>query len=647
MSMRAISNRFLPHPVGATNGLWSRRSWAVFALVALLFATLVALTSCETVPVGTSVPVPERATPRSAEKAEASGEYVVAAREYERMAETAAPPEQQQLLLRSADALIKAGQPQEARTRLQEVEVTGVEPTVLARKRVLEARVAIAERSHKKAVTLLEEAGQVRQVDPAVVAEIHHARAQAELALNNPLTALQSLINREQLIVAKDVIDENQRQIWNVLQSLDTPRIKLELQRAHDPILAGWFELALAALENTAQPARRTLAVNQWKLTHPRHPAASPLLSSLTSATPGLVTRVERVALLLPLTSNHAAAAQAVRDGFMAMEAANSERDKPLVKVYDIGADPQQAALFYDQAVKEGAQIIVGPLGRETTDAIIRSGSLAVPTLLLSHTELDTGATYLFQFGLPPEQEAKQAAERAYLDGHRQAAVLYPRNAWGERMVAAFTNHWQRLGGIILEAQAYAEGENDYSEPIRQLLNISESEARRGLIERRLGQKLQFEPRPRQDIDFIFLAADARRGRLIKPQLNYHRAARLPVYATSHIFTGKSDPLHDADLDGVQFGDMPWMLISSGKVSELRRNVQRDWPHVFSDLDRLYALGMDSYAILPHLGRISADDTARFSGVTSSLSLDREGRLHRQLVWAKFRRGVPRLVDKN
>jgi uncharacterized protein len=164
-------------------------------------------------------------------------------------------------------------------------------------------------------------------------------------------------------------------------------------------------------------------------------------------------------------------------------------------------------------------------------------------------------------------------------------------------------------------------------------------------LEKRVGQKLVFEPRPRQDLECIFLAATARSARLIKPQLNYHRARNVPVYATSHIYTGKPDPANDADLDGIRFGDMPWMLVQNGRLAQLRQSLQRDWPYVGTDLDRLYALGVDSYAILPHLNRISAENSARYAGVTSGLSLDRDGRLQRQLAWARFRNGSPRLID--
>jgi len=87
------------------------------------------------------------------------------------------------------------------------------------------------------------------------------------------------------------------------------------------------------------------------------------------------------------------------------------------------------------------------------------------------------------------------------------------------------------------------------------------------------------------------------------------------------------------------------MLVSNGRISELRRVLQANWPYGRSQLDRLFALGMDSYAIIPHLNRISSENAVRFSGVTSGLSLGRDGRLHRQLLWARFRRGSPKLLD--
>jgi outer membrane PBP1 activator LpoA protein len=606
------------------------------------------LTACVTPPPA-ELGAPGEPAPSTevAEKAERDGEFVLAAREYERLAQTAQGAKRQNLMMNAVEALLKAGQWREARQKLEGVSVAGLDVSVAARKQLLEARLLMLQGEHEKAARLLTSTLAIRQISPALTAELYGTRAQTELALNNPFGAVRNLIAREQYISGQEAIAANQLQLWKILETQKRPVLASELNIARDNVLAGWLELALAAADNTYNPAGLSAAIESWKKTYPKHPATDSLLSTLVSKAPRLTSRFERVALLLPLTSNYTVAAEAVRDGFLAMHTANHDPDKPAVKVYDTGNDSQQAPAVYEQAIREGAQIVIGPLGREATDAIIHKGALAAPTLMLSHTEenIAGAGSYVFQFGLPPEQEARQVAERAYLDGHRYAAVLYPKDPWGERMQAAFIAHWQRLGGVVLAGEGYENPKGDYSESIKKLLNIAQSEQRKEGLQARLKQKLQFEPRPRQDIDFIFLAADPKRGRLIKPQLNFYHAARVPVYATSHIFSGKGDPVQDVDLDGVLFADMPWMLVNDGRLRLLRETLQRNWPHAQSDLDRLYALGVDSYAILPHLGRISTDPSARFTGVTSALSLDRQGRLQRSLIWAQFKKGVPKLVD--
>jgi hypothetical protein len=602
------------------------------------------LAGCETVPV-TPTALPPVSTD-TAEKAERDGEYLLAAREYTRLAETAESPQKQDFELRAVAALLKAGQLREARARVAPINVLPLDVSFAARKRMLQARVLITEGAHERAIRQLDEASALRGLSPTLLSEISEVRAQAELALDNPVGAVRNLIAREQYIVGKEAIAENQQQLWKILVTQPRARLATEFNMARDRVLAGWIELALIAVENAGQPLRMNAAVEQWKKANPTHPAGETILGALISQAP-MIGRVDRIALLLPLSSGYAVAAQAVRDGFMAMDAANTDPDKPKISVYDTGPDPARAPDFYEQAVNDGAQFIVGPLGREAAEAVMRQASIRAPTLMLNYTDDEPGSTskYLFQFGLSPEQEARQAAERAWLDGHRQAAVLYPKTPWGERMVTAWSNHWQRLGGVVVANQPYNDEDVDFSEPIKSLLNITQSEARKEEIEKTVGQKLRFDTRARQDIDFIFLAADARHGRLIKPQLNFYHAARVPVYSTSHIFTGAGDAMRDIDLDGIQFGDMPWMLVGDGKIQELRQTLQRDWPYAHTDLDRLYALGMDSYAVIPHLDRIGMESGSRFGGVTSGLSVDQHGRVQRQLLWARFNRGVPRLVD--
>lgn len=617
------------------------RSGAARAWPALLLAVL--LHGCETVP--EPAPAAPPVGTAAAEHAERRGEYVVAAREYERAARGARAPQKQLLQLRAVEALIKAKQAPEARQKLAAVQVPGQDAALAARKRLLEARLLVLEGAHPKALRVLDDMDRAGPLDPTLRADIERVRADAELAVNNPFGAVRNLVRREQYLAAPEAVTDNQLQIWKILSGQPPARLAAELDLTRDEALAGWIELAQAVTAAGA-PDRIAPAVEQWRKTHSRHPAGATLLATITAGAPVIAAaRPRLVALLLPLTSDIALAAQAVRDGFLAMDRANAAPDKPTVKLYDIGADPARAPEAYAQALRDGAQVVVGPLGRAAAERIMREARTTVPTLLLSHTDENGRARSLFQFGLAPEPEARQAAERAWLDGHRRAAVLYPQGAWGERMLSAFRDHWQRLGGTLAAAEAYQEDQGDHSNAIKRLLNIHLSEARKADVERRTGLKLKFEPRARQDLDFVFLAADAKRARLLKPQLSFFHAARLPVYATSLVYTGRPDPLHDVDLDGIAFPDMPWILLEEGPVRQLRDGLQHDWPYAHSDLDRLYALGLDSYAVLPHLHRLGSDAGARFSGVTSFLSVDAAGRMQRQLVWARFTRGAPRLLD--
>jgi outer membrane PBP1 activator LpoA protein len=616
----------------------------------ILLATLFALTACETrPPLRPEAAKPEptaEATAKTVDLAEQAGEYVLAAREYQALSKQATPPQRQHYALKAVESLIKAGQVREAREQLRGIDLDKLDVSFQARKQILEAQLAALEGRPDEALRLLSQAEKTPNLNPALIAEIYRVRALAEVALDRPLSAVKSLIARESVIVTPEVITKNQQGLWQILATFSRTQLEQERKATRDPVLSGWLELAIAALENSGSRTALAIAVGNWRKTHVGHPASDDFLNSIARPRPGQIGRVDKIALLLPLTSDYAQAAAAVRDGFLAMSAANPNPDKPRVSVIDTSMDPGRILAAYNAAVQDSAQLIVGPLGLEAVDIIVRNASLDVPTLLLSHATDDIDASKtVFQFGLPPEQEATQVAERAWLDGHRQAALLYPNSAWGRRMQTAFSAAWQRLGGIVVTEQDYLLDQSDYSDPVKRLLNIVQSEARKDRLESVIKMKLKFEPRSREDIDFIFLAADSRHARLIKPQLNFNRASRVPVYTTSHVFTGRGDPIKDIDLDGILFPDMPWMLVGDGRVAELRKTLQPNWPYAHSGLDRLFALGVDAYAVIPYLNRLSSENAVRFDGVTSGLSLGRGGRLHRQMLWAQFRKGVPVLVD--
>ena len=587
------------------------------------------------------------ASVESATEAEQQDEYVLAARRYDELAARTPGDRRPYFQLKAIEALIKAGQYQQARTKLQQVDTSRRDPSILARQLMLQSQIASHEGQHEQALRMLSRSRAARNLDPALHAEILRTLADTELALNHPVLAARHLVQREKFMVDNDAIYANQLRIWETLTAADYSLLAAERKRIRDPILGGWLELALRHADG---PTVFNQTLKSWKKQHPFHTVTPDLLKTLASPPPRLLGRIQRIGLLLPLqatTNNYILAAKAVQEGVTAANNADSRPQRPKIKVYEYGDSPAEAVAAYKNAAREGMQLVIGPLGREAAEAVVDETDLATPTLLLSHVEksIDFANAPMFQFALAPEQEARQAAERAYLDGHRQAALLYPLGQWGERMRKAFEEHWERLGGLIIKTSAYDSKQADYSDPVKALLDVDQSEARRDELAALTRLKLEFEPRRRQDIDCIFLVADSRHARLIKPQLNYHRSARIPVYSTSHIFAGRENKIKDTDLDGIYFGDMPWMLLQSGDIDALRL-LQGNWSYARSQLDRLYALGMDSYAVIPYLNRIGTDNAVRFNGVSSSLSIDHKGRINRQLLWARFRRGVPQALDQ-
>ncbi len=299
------------------------------------------------------------------------------------------------------------------------------------------------------------------------------------------------------------------------------------------------------------------------------------------------------LALLLPMSGALASSSEAVRDGFLA--AHFSRNDQAQVRVYDSGLDANGVHGAYGEALRDGAQVIVGPLRKEDVLTLAETGSPAVPVLALNY--LDPGRVAprgLYQFGLSAEDEARAAARDAAAQGLRRALTLTPRGEWGERALDAFQQAFAAEGGVVSSAERYDATATDYAEPIRALLAINDSRARHRALTSLLGSKPEFEPRRRADADLVFFAARGEAAQQMAPQLRFHRASGLPLYATAQVYPG-GEP--SSDLHGVRFCDGPWMTDSAGIWADARNAMQALFPTRASELARLAALGYDAYTL--------------------------------------------------
>ena len=136
-----------------------------------------------------------------------------------------------------------------------------------------------------------------------------------------------------------------------------------------------------------------------------------------------------------------------------------------------------------------------------------------------------------------------------------------------------------------------------------------------------------------------------RQARTLRPLLQFFYASELPVYATSHAYSGNPSPVADQDLEGLLFADMPWVLLDNTPQQILRGTLAGQSPASFAQYKRLYALGVDAYHLLAQLDRLRGSPEEHFEGDTGSLTLDAANRIHRHLVWARFVNGAPQPLE--
>ncbi len=399
---------------------------------------------------------------------------------------------------------------------------------------------------------------------------------------------------------------------------------------------------ALQASQQFAQipvPTEAALAAQYQELkSRIAQPGARPAPAAATPRAPGAP--AGNVALLLPVTGRAGAAASSVRDGFMTALYQLPAAERPEVRVYDTGT--QSVADALRQATADGAAIIVGPLTREEVTAAAEFAGRHAPVLALNFLPAEHAVPVEFyQFALSPEDEARLAARRILEDHHRRGVAFVPAGEWGTRVLAAFKQELLAGGGDLIDVGQIDLARTDYSPTITEVLRISDSNARHKRLESILGTKLNFEPRRRSDIEFIFSPAQAAVERQLRPQLRFHYAGDIPAYATSDAF--EPDMRANEDLDGLMFPDMPWIL--GGDLPDAVRAAAHDaWPSGGPNRGRLFAFGFDAYRLAQALEHHGVAGNVNIDGLTGRLSLDPERRVKRELNWAQLHNGELRVL---
>ena len=384
--------------------------------------------------------------------------------------------------------------------------------------------------------------------------------------------------------------------------------------------------LSLAILADgcaTATPAgqpRITADTVQGQSATPVAATPAPLATAETP-TPGAPTLAENtapgkpgpanahIALILPLNiPAFRQPAEAVKQGVLA--AAKNQPGSPRVQIYPTSEEANDVLAVYQQALNNGARVIVGPLTKSAVVALAESNLVSVPTLALSVPDVEITNRNLYLFGLSLDVEARQVAQYMRREGRQSVLIISSPSTLGKRLKAAFSETWQRQGGNIAGRFVYSASTD--------LNTLAESASK-------------------VPADAVFLALSAQEAGLVRPYL----PSNLTSYATSLVFTGLS-ATNIVDLGGVRFLDMPWMLQADHPAVMI---FSRSDKALSADGERLYAMGVDAYRLaqlfyqdaMPNAGPI-------LDGVTGQIGLSRQ-QFTRNLTAAEFQSNTVLVLD--
>jgi outer membrane PBP1 activator LpoA protein len=541
--------------------------------------------------------------------------------------------------LLQAEELLATGKTEDSDTLILRINPDDLDNRSFVRHSILMTNIYIADAQLELASQIIESPrfnALIGRQKTQLRSEIIQLQADVAIALDNYPMALEKLIRLSRLAKRKGDIRAIHDQIWAVLYLVPYEVLVAKSKKNYQH--RGWLKLAASSREYQLHPNEQAKILSAWRRNWKNHPAAKnpPSYfggSSFWNSNP------DSIGLLVPLQENYLTPSNTLIDGFMdayysAMNLKTKKSKKlPEVRIYD--SSSAEITAVYNQAVKDGMDLIIGPMRQSDVETLGQLDELPVPTISLNRLDNQPAEATdnLYQFGLSTEDELTQIADKAWQRGYRNILMIAPNNSWGRKSADFMSQHWISKGGVMVEDVRYPLSVNDFTKLLKPPLQVDLSEKRGLNIKRFINSRVKYSARRRQDIDVVVMLGYPLKARQIKPALDFLYASEIPVMATSHIFSGVAQTVLNRDLSQVEFTSMPWTL-----KGQLAKELQPD-NQLHTAYRHLYALGHDSFLIARNLSNLEKSEPFPLIGATGLLSLQ-NGTIVREPKWAKFKRGT-------
>ena len=446
----------------------------------------------------------------------------------------------------------------------------------------------------------------------------------------NPIQAAIVLIENAGLFSGDSYLS-NHETIWSQLRKTDLAQLAQYQYFGKNIDVKGWLTLAQSIKQNQINLEAQFTALTQWNNEWPNHPATLLPPHELEILIQLPTTQPTKITLALPLSGPIADAGKAIRDGFMASYFNTPSTLGSDIEIQFFDTHTHNIEDLYQRTEQKSA-LIIGPLDKNSLNQLTQLEQLNTNTLALNYLD-DTEKTIenLFQFGLSPETETKQIAQRLNHKNLKKVGVIAPESNWGFRLHDSFYQNLNLENGTLIESAFYSD-QASLSETVAKLLATDTSKARAKKIRAITKTRFEFQPRRRKDIDAILMIAKPKTAKQINPLFSYHYADSIPIFSTSQVHTKDNNN----DLEGIEFIEMPWMLSST---IDIKNQLHEIIPESSQKYTRFYALGVDAFKLAPRLTLLKEVSDSQINGQTGTLSMNSYGHISRVMEWAKFRKG--------
>ena len=314
------------------------------------------------------------------------------------------------------------------------------------------------------------------------------------------------------------------------------------------------------------------------------------------------------------------------------------------LKIYDTSAQPLDQVLA--QVQQDGASIVVGPLLKNNVEALMKSNT-TLNVLALNQPEQVQNRANICYFALSPEDEARDAARHIHEQGKQAPLLLIPRSTLGDRVANAFAREWQTLGGGVVLQQKFGSAAE-----LRAGVNGGAGIALNGSpVSASLPQQQSVTiggltiPAPPTDaqisgggkVDSAYIVATPEEIAFIKPMIAMRNGSQsgATLYASSRSAQGTAGPDFRLEMEGLQYSEIPMLAGSNPQLMQQALGaVRNDY-----SLARLYAMGVDAWALANHFTQMRQVPGFELNGNTGDLTADQDCVINRKLSWLKYQQG--------